>query len=244
MWLWLHWRSGRGLQVEPKLRCGLRKRVLKHNNTYAGDASVTQKEWFISVIKSEWDLTFLWFSSSLMDISQSSEDLDPLYEVGLYLNKSSDFFFRLRFDTLPLCCCFLFFFPVVADESGALWTLVFSRLSRTGLPGSGSPSLYCAGRCCRVQSGAVLTRARAFTRGWAGACSRRVCPNSDLSQRTNHFPASYHNCIVVYSSRRMELCTTWLQSVQFNFIDIASCCDLDSQRVLYRKTVSVGEKSF
>lgn len=88
-----------------------------------------------------------------MDISQSSEDLDTLYEVDVYFNKSSGFFLRLRFTRCPSVVAFCFSFQLwqmSLEHSGLLCSLASPE---PDCPGP-HPSTVSAGA---VESGAVLS---------------------------------------------------------------------------------------
>lgn len=88
-----------------------------------------------------------------MDVSQSSEDLDTLYEVDVYFNKSSGFFLRLRFTRCLSVVAFFVFLPsqlwqMSLEHSGLLCSLACPE---PDCPGP-HPSTVSAGA---VESGVV-----------------------------------------------------------------------------------------
>lgn len=125
--------------------------------------------WLFQCYWSEWNLTFIWFSSSLLDTFQSSEDLDTLYEVRHALRY---ILIKAPASSWGLIWHVASLFPVVADVvCGTLSALASARLFRPGL--SGSQSFSCVSRCCRTWRGAVLT----WTWAHIPTCGRRVCAN-------------------------------------------------------------------
>lgn len=176
VWLWLHWRTDRGLQVLPKLCSSFRKHVLKYDNTHAGNASTTKNE--LSVISVLWIEMkcnlYLIFQFLVGHVSVKWGF--RLFVWGRHALRCILFFLILHLTHLPICCCFLFFFPDLSDVCGTLAALASARLCRTAL--SGSPSFSRVRRCWRVRRGAVLTWTWAIIPAWAEACSRRVCTNA------------------------------------------------------------------